>query len=60
MAKNAIKVAMDISGKLMVQANGHPAKVVSYAAAAAIAFVGVSIGYGGYQGVKYLVDRNKA
>lgn len=57
MAKNAIKVAMDISGKMMVQASGHPAKVVSYAAAAAITFIGVSIGYGGYQATKYLVEK---
>lgn len=51
---SSIKVAMDISKGLIVQAKGPPAQVVSYAAAAAVVFVGVSIGLGAYQGAKAL------
>lgn len=56
---NSIKVAMDLSKGLMVQAKGPPAQVVSYAAAAAVVFVGVSLGLGAYQGAKALVSGAK-
>lgn len=52
MAESSIKVAIEISRGLIVQAKGPPVQVVSYAAAAAVVFVGVSVGLGAYQGAK--------
>ena len=43
---------MDTSGKVLVNANGDPAKIVAYGAAAGIVFVSVAIGYGTYVGIK--------
>ena len=64
---NSIKVAIDLSKGILVQAKGHPAVIVSYGAAAAVVFASVAIGYGSYQGgkalyggVKGLLDRRKA
>jgi hypothetical protein len=58
-AKDVIRVATDVSGKLIVQAKGHPANVVAYGAAAAIAFVGVAVGYGTLEGARWLVRRQR-
>jgi len=53
MAKeDAIKVAVEVSRGIAVQAKGNPAKVVAYGAAAAIAFVGIAVGIGTYNGGK--------
>ena len=54
-----IKVAVTASKGIFVQAKGHPAKVVSYAAAAGIVFVSVAAGCGAYEGVKYLTERGR-
>jgi hypothetical protein len=51
---DSIKVAVDLSKGIFVQAKGHPAKVVAYGASAAVVFAAVALGYGGYQGGKAL------
>jgi len=53
-APNSIKVAVDLSKGILVQAKGRPAKIVAYGASAAVVFVSVAVGYGGYQGGKAL------
>ncbi len=61
MAKgDVIKVAVDVSKGILVQAKGHPAKVVGYAAAAGVAFVATALGYGAYQGTRYLFSRRES
>jgi hypothetical protein len=58
-AKDVIRVAADISGKLVIQAKGNPAQIVSYAAAAALTFVGVGIGLGAWETGKWLLGQGK-
>jgi len=45
MSKSSITVAADVAGKLMVSATGNAADRLAMAAAAAVAFVGVAVGY---------------
>jgi len=56
---DVIQIAADASGKLLVHATGNPAKIVAVGVAAAAVFVGVAVGYGGYRGAKYLVERRR-
>ena len=53
-ATDHLEVALDLSRGILVRAKGHPARVVSYGAAAAVAFVGAAVGYGAYRGGKAL------
>lgn len=53
MAKeDAIKVAVEVSKGIAVQAKGNPAKIVAYGAAAGIVFVSIAVVYGTYNGGK--------
>ncbi|HYQ02536.1 MAG TPA: hypothetical protein VER96_27880 [Polyangiaceae bacterium] len=45
MSKSSITVAADVAGKLMVSATGNAADRLAMAAAAAVAFVGIAVGY---------------
>lgn len=61
---DAIKVAIDVAEGIMVEANGSPAKIVAYGAAAGIVFVSVAVGCTAYNvgcsactGVKNLWNR---
>ena len=45
MSKSSITVAADVAGKVMVSATGSAADRVATAAAAAVAFVGIALGY---------------
>lgn len=58
MAKNdSIKVAVNVSKGILVHARGNPAKIVSVAAAAGVAFVATATAYGAYSGVVALQER---
>lgn len=66
MAVQSIKVAVDLSRGLLVQAKGPPAKIVAYGASAAVVLVSVAVGYGAieagravYRGVKGRLDARK-
>lgn len=54
-----LELAFDLSKGIIVSAKGAPARVVSYGAAAAVAFVGAAVGYGAYQGGKKLYQRTR-
>ena len=56
---DVIRIAAEASGKLLVHATGNPAKIVAVGVAAATVFVGVAVGYGGYRGVQYLIERRR-
>jgi hypothetical protein len=58
--RDVITVATDISGRVLVHAKGNPAKIVAVGVAAAAIFVGAAAGYGGYRGIKYLMDKRRA
>lgn len=45
MSKSSITVAADVAGKLMVSATGNAADRLAMAGAAAVAFVGIAVGY---------------
>lgn len=45
MSKSSITVATDVAGKIMVTARGNAADRLAAAAAAAVAFVGIAVGY---------------
>jgi hypothetical protein len=45
MSKSSITVAADVAGKVMVAATGNAADRLATAAAAAVAFVGIAVGY---------------
>jgi len=45
MSKSSITVAADVAGKLMVSASGNAADRLAMAGAAAVAFIGVAVGY---------------
>jgi hypothetical protein len=53
-SKNTIKVVIDISKGIAVQAKGHPANVVSYGTAAAVVLIAGVVGAGAYEGGKAL------
>jgi len=45
MSKSSITVAADVAGKVMVSASGNAADRLAMAGAAAVAFIGVAVGY---------------
>jgi len=45
MSKSSISVAADVAGKLMVSASGSAADRLAMAGAAAVAFIGIAVGY---------------
>ncbi|HET7538291.1 MAG TPA: hypothetical protein VFK05_00415 [Polyangiaceae bacterium] len=45
MSKSNITVAADVAGKLMVSASGNAADRLAMAGAAAVAFIGIAVGY---------------
>jgi len=45
MSKSSITVAADVAGKLMVSASGSAADRLAMAGAAAVAFIGIAVGY---------------
>ena len=45
MSKSSITVAADVAGKLMVSASGNAADRIAMAGAAAVAFIGIAVGY---------------
>lgn len=52
---NSIKVAIDLSKGIAVQARGKPSQIVAYGAAAAVVFVGAAVGVSAFNGGKALV-----
>lgn len=54
-----IKVVINISEGIMVEAKGHPAKVVAYGAAAGVVIVSGSVVYGGVKGGRLLWNQIK-
>ena len=56
-AKDAIKVGVDVGRGIMVHAKGNPAQIVAVAAAAGIAVLATAIGYAAVQGVQSLTGR---
>jgi hypothetical protein len=52
MSKSSITVAADVAGKVMVSASGNAADRLAMAAAAAVAFVGIAVGYRIYAGAR--------
>lgn len=47
--KDVIQVALETGRRVMVHAQGDPARTVAFGVAAAVAAVGAGIGYGGYK-----------
>jgi hypothetical protein len=45
MSKSSITVAADVAGKVMVSASGNAAERLATGAAAAVAFIGIAVGY---------------
>ena len=56
---DTIRVAVNASKGIYVRAKGHPAKVMGYAAAAGVVFMSVAVGYGTYEGIRYLTQRSR-
>jgi len=52
MSKSSITIAADVAGKVMVSASGSAADRLAMAGAAAIAFVGIAVGYQIYAGAR--------
>ncbi|HEY0465588.1 MAG TPA: hypothetical protein VGC79_15345 [Polyangiaceae bacterium] len=52
MSKSSITVAADVAGKVMVSASGNAADRLAMAAAAAVAFIGIAVGYRIYTGAR--------
>jgi hypothetical protein len=52
MSKSSITVAADVAGKLMVSASGSAADRLAMAGAAAVAFIGIAVGYRIYTGAR--------
>jgi hypothetical protein len=52
MAKSSITVAADVAGKVMVSATGNAADRLAMAGAAAVAFIGIAVGYRIYAGTR--------
>jgi len=52
MSKSSITVAADVAGKLMVSASGSAADRLAMAGAAAVAFIGIAVGYRIYNGAR--------
>jgi len=54
MAANTIKVAVNVGKGILVHAKGNPAQIVAVGAAAGVAVISVGIGYGAYNGAKWV------
>jgi hypothetical protein len=52
MAKSSITVAADVAGKVMVSASGNAADRLAMAGAAAVAFIGIAVGYRIFAGTR--------
>jgi hypothetical protein len=52
MSKSSITVAADVAGKVMVSASGNAADRLAIAGAAAVAFIGIAVGYRIYLGAR--------
>ena len=52
MSKSSITVAADVAGKIMVSATGNAADRLAMAGAAAVAFIGIAVGYRIYAGTR--------
>jgi hypothetical protein len=52
MSKSSITVAGDLAGKVMVSASGDAADRLALAVGAAVAFVGIAVGYRIYTGAR--------
>jgi hypothetical protein len=52
MSKSSITVAADVAGKVMVSATGSAADRLAMAGAAAVAFIGIALGYRIYAGAR--------
>ena len=52
MSKSSITVAADVAGKIMVSASGSAADRLAMAGAAAVAFIGIAVGYRIYAGTR--------
>jgi hypothetical protein len=52
MSKSSITVAADVAGKVMVSASGNAADRLAMAGAAAVAFIGIAVGYRILAGVR--------
>ncbi|HYP77013.1 MAG TPA: hypothetical protein VER12_13690 [Polyangiaceae bacterium] len=52
MSKSSITVAADVAGKVMVSASGSAADRLAMAGAAAVAFVGIAVGYRIFTGAR--------
>ncbi|MBD1401864.1 hypothetical protein [Pelovirga terrestris] len=47
--KDVIQVALEVGQRVMMNAQGDPARTLAYGVAAAVAAVGAGIGYGSYK-----------
>lgn len=47
--KDVIQVALEVGQRIMMSAQGDPARTLAYGVAAAVAAVGAGIGYGTYK-----------
>ncbi len=54
--KDVIQVALEAGQRVMLHAQGDPAKTLAYGVAAAVAAVGAGIGYGGYKYGRKAID----
>jgi len=54
--KDVIQVAIEVGQKVLMNAQGDPAKTLAYGVAAAVAAVGAGIGYGGYKYGRKAID----
>jgi hypothetical protein len=52
---NSIKVAIDLSRGIAVQARGKPSNIVAFGAAATVVFVGAAVGVSAFNGGKVIV-----
>jgi len=52
MSKSSITVAADVAGKVMVSASGSAADRLAMAGAAAVAFIGIAVGYRIFAGAR--------
>jgi hypothetical protein len=52
MSKSSITIAADAAGKVMVSATGNAADRLAMAGVAAVAFIGIAVGYRIYVGAR--------
>jgi hypothetical protein len=60
MSKSSITVAADVAGKVMVSASGSAADRLALAGAAAVAFIGIAVGYRIYAGTRFALGLAKS